>query len=76
MSQPSTAARSDRVVEDVALEQVGAALERSGDELAAAGAEVVEDRDLDAVGEETVRQGAADEPGTAGDEGALHCAGC
>ena len=47
------------------------ALERL-DELAPAGAEVVVDDDLDAVGEQPVGEVAADEAGAAGDERALH----
>ena len=43
-----------------------------GDELAAAGAEVVDDHDLDAVGAQAVGERAADEAGSAGDAGASH----
>ena len=42
-------------------------LEQLGDELAPAGAEVVDDDDLDAVGAQPVGERAADEPGAAGD---------
>ena len=62
-----------RLVEHVALDEPRARpLEQLGDELAAAGAEVVDDHDLDALCAQPVRQRAADEPGAAGDAGAPH----
>ena len=61
------------LVEHVALEQRHAGIAHQiADELMAAGAEVVDDHDLDAVRPQPVGQVRADEAGPAGDASALH----
>ena len=60
-------------VQHVALDERRVrALQQVGQELAPAGAEIVEDHDLDAVGGEPVGERAADEPGPAGNERSFH----
>ncbi len=49
-------------------------LERVCEELPPAGAEVVDDHDLDALCDQAVGEVAADEPGAAGDAGTPHAA--
>jgi hypothetical protein len=61
------------LVEHVALDELRTIrFEEIGEELAPSAAEVVDDDDLEPVGDQAIGESAADEPGAAGDAHTLH----